>query len=235
MVFHDTPRARGSDGNGSKVSSRPGGFTTNQTSLTIPLSRWGLETLSLDLSQESTTKQTTQTTWTVLSDDEPTVGGIDEETVYITGGEKNDGSGLGYHEAWTVTLSSGSPKEIDHLAIVTSLNATVENCVATSRPSPGFKSSLFNLYTSGIRELSEQLSTENLTSLQTLSAYLQQIDEHNGRLRALIHVAPRDQLVKLAKERDDERKAGKCRGSLHGIPIVLKSILGPDGQSQKSC
>jgi amidase len=79
-----------------------------------------------------------------------------------------------------------------------------------------------NLYTAGIKELNERLSSGTLTSAQLLSVYLEQIDKHNDRLRALIHVAPREQLAQIAAERDEERKAGKCRGVLHGIPIIVK-------------
>lgn len=80
----------------------------------------------------------------------------------------------------------------------------------------------FNVYTAGIKELGDHLARGTLTSSQILSIYLQQIDRHNDRLRALIHVAPRDDLVRIAAERDTERKAGIYRGVLHGIPILVK-------------
>ncbi|KAJ9102829.1 hypothetical protein QFC20_004936 [Naganishia adeliensis] len=85
-----------------------------------------------------------------------------------------------------------------------------------------------NIYTSTIRSLSSQLSLGNLTSLQIVTAYLRQIDVHNPKLKALIHVGPREGLMALAREMDDERKEGKCRGVLHGIPIVLKDNIETD-------
>jgi amidase len=79
-----------------------------------------------------------------------------------------------------------------------------------------------NIYTSTIRSLSLQLSLGNLTSLQIVTAYLRQIELHNPKLKALIHVAPRDELMALARESDNERQKGNCKGALHGIPIIVK-------------
>jgi hypothetical protein len=81
---------------------------------------------------------------------------------------------------------------------------------------------LFNVYTAGIKELSEALSDGSLTSVQVLDTYLAQIDRHNDTLRAIVHLAPREQLYRLARQRDFESKLGRCRGPLHGIPIVVK-------------
>lgn len=84
-----------------------------------------------------------------------------------------------------------------------------------------------NIYTSTICSLSLQLSLGNLTSLQILTACLRQIEMHNPRLKALIYVAPREELMALAREMDEERKEGKCRGALHGIPIIVKWVSRP--------
>lgn len=81
-----------------------------------------------------------------------------------------------------------------------------------------------NIYTSTIRSLCLQLSLGNLTSLEIVTAYLRQIEVYNPRLKALIHVGPREGLMAYAREMDYERKEGKCRGVLHGIPIVLKWV-----------
>lgn len=81
---------------------------------------------------------------------------------------------------------------------------------------------LFNVYTAGIKELSEALADGSLTSVQILDTYLAQIDRHNDTLRAIVHLAPREQLYRLARQRDFESKLGMCRGPLHGIPIVVK-------------
>lgn len=50
-----------------------------------------------------------------------------------------------------------------------------------------------------------------------------QIERHNPALNAFISLAPRDKLLSQAAALDKERRANRCRGPLHGIPIVLKA------------
>jgi len=80
-------------------------------------------------------------------------------------------------------------------------------------------------------ELSEMLNAGAITSVEIVEAYLHQIEQHNRRgrrLRALISVAPRHELIRIARRLDDERARGKRRGPLHGIPIVLKDNIMTD-------
>ncbi|KAF2677883.1 amidase signature enzyme [Lentithecium fluviatile CBS 122367] len=80
-------------------------------------------------------------------------------------------------------------------------------------------------------ELSEMMSAGAITSVEIVEAYLHQIEQHNRRgrqLRALISVAPRHELMRIARRLDDERARGKRRGPLHGIPIVLKDNIMTD-------
>ncbi|KAF2714645.1 amidase signature enzyme [Pleomassaria siparia CBS 279.74] len=80
-------------------------------------------------------------------------------------------------------------------------------------------------------ELSEMLNEHVITSVEIVEAYLNQIEQHNRRgrqLRALISVAPRHELIRIARRLDDERARGKRRGPLHGIPVVLKDNIMTD-------
>jgi amidase len=80
-------------------------------------------------------------------------------------------------------------------------------------------------------ELSELLNAQAITSIEIVELYLNQIEQHNRRgrqLRALISVAPKHELLKIAKKLDDERARGKIRGPLHGIPIVVKDNIMTD-------
>lgn len=80
-------------------------------------------------------------------------------------------------------------------------------------------------------ELSELLNAQALTSVQIVQLYLREIELHNRRgrqLRALISVAPKHEVLKIARKLDDERARGKVRGPLHGIPIVLKDNIMTD-------
>lgn len=80
-------------------------------------------------------------------------------------------------------------------------------------------------------ELSELMNAQALTSVQIVRLYLKEIEQHNRRgrqLRALISVAPKHEVIKMARKLDDERARGKIRGPLHGIPIVLKDNIMTD-------
>jgi amidase len=80
-------------------------------------------------------------------------------------------------------------------------------------------------------ELSELLNAQALSSVQIVQLYLREIGLHNRRgrqLRALISVAPKHEVLKIARKLDEERARGKIRGPLHGIPIVLKDNIMTD-------
>jgi amidase len=82
-------------------------------------------------------------------------------------------------------------------------------------------------------ELSELMNAQAISSVEIVELYLHQIEQHNRRgrqLRALISIAPKHELLKIAKKLDDERLHGKIRGPLHGIPIVLKDNIMTDAQ-----
>ncbi|ALL14021.1 amidase [Caulobacter henricii] len=61
------------------------------------------------------------------------------------------------------------------------------------------------------------------TSEQATQAYLAQIKAKNDLLRAVIAVNPA--ALTDAKARDAERKAGKVRSAIHGLPILLKDNI----------
>lgn len=89
----------------------------------------------------------------------------------------------------------------------------------------------FDPLTATAYDLSEMLSMGTITSVEIVEAYLHQIEQHNRRgrqLRALISVAPRHELMRIARRLDDERARGKRRGPLHGIPIVIKDNIMTD-------
>ncbi|KAF2277986.1 amidase signature enzyme [Westerdykella ornata] len=89
----------------------------------------------------------------------------------------------------------------------------------------------FDPLTATAWELSELLNTGALTSVEIVETYLHQIEQHNRRgrqLRALISVAPKHELIRIAKKLDAERARGKRRGPLHGVPVVLKDNIMTD-------
>ena len=70
------------------------------------------------------------------------------------------------------------------------------------------------------------MEQQKLSSVELVTFYLQQIETNNQKgadLRAITDIN-RD-AIKLATRLDSERKAGKIRGPLHGLPLVLKANI----------
>lgn len=81
------------------------------------------------------------------------------------------------------------------------------------------------LLTLDARSLQKRLETRALTSVELVISCLKQIEQHDrqgAQLQALISVAPRELLLQRASELDSERRSGRVRSSLHGIPLLVK-------------
>lgn len=74
-----------------------------------------------------------------------------------------------------------------------------------------------------IPELQTLMTSGALTSRELTTTYLQRIEMLNPLLHAVIETDPN--AVAMAIQLDAERRAGRLRGSLHGIPILLKDNI----------
>jgi amidase len=84
----------------------------------------------------------------------------------------------------------------------------------------------FELNEITIAELQEKMAKGSYTSAQITQLYLDRIaaiDKNGPKLNSIIEVNP-DALT-IAKAMDKERKDGKIRGPLHGIPVVIKDNI----------
>jgi len=81
-----------------------------------------------------------------------------------------------------------------------------------------------------IPELQSLMASGQLTSRELTQAYLGRIDRLNPMLGAVIETNP--QAIGLAAALDGERRAGRVRGPLHGIPILLKDNIATDDAMQ---
>ncbi len=78
-------------------------------------------------------------------------------------------------------------------------------------------------------ELVHRLSTGAVTSAEVTQAYLDQIERHDGAVRAFLRVDPPAALAQ-AEAIDQRRKAGKPVGMLAGLPVAVKDVLCTQGE-----
>jgi len=85
--------------------------------------------------------------------------------------------------------------------------------------------SAFDLLTTTACDLQERLENGTTTSEALVRVYLNQIHKHNVKgmgLRAMISVRSEEDLLRVARELDNERKSKGSRGPLHGILVIVK-------------
>ncbi|KAH8592551.1 amidase [Bisporella sp. PMI_857] len=79
-----------------------------------------------------------------------------------------------------------------------------------------------------IETLTEGLARNKFTSVDLVKAYLARISEVNDALHAVDEVNP--EALAIASQLDIERSAGKIRGPLHGIPLLIKNNIATNDQ-----
>ncbi|KAF1999217.1 amidase signature enzyme [Amniculicola lignicola CBS 123094] len=72
-------------------------------------------------------------------------------------------------------------------------------------------------------ELAAGLEGKHFTSVDLVEAYVKRILEVNATLHMVVEINP--DAIAIAKELDQERKHGKSRGPLHGLPILIKNNI----------
>lgn len=79
-----------------------------------------------------------------------------------------------------------------------------------------------------LAEASSRIRSRQVTPTQLVQACLERITIYNPKLNAFITVM-REQALAAARALDEEQRAGKLRGPLHGIPIALKDNIDTAG------
>jgi amidase len=77
-----------------------------------------------------------------------------------------------------------------------------------------------------ILELQEKMSIGDLTAVDILNSYLariEELDKQGPAINAIIELNPDAPVI--AEKLDQERLAGKLRGPLHGIPVLIKDNI----------
>jgi amidase len=115
------------------------------------------------------------------------------------------------------------------LAAATGLAAAARPLAATPSRAAAphrFTPAPFELEETTIAALQEGLRSGKYTSRRLCEAYLARIEQLDGRgpaLRSVIETNP--EALSLAAAADAERRAGRVRGPLHGIPVLIKDNI----------
>jgi amidase len=86
----------------------------------------------------------------------------------------------------------------------------------------------FDLNEITIPELQQKMGSGELTSRSISETYLKrikEIDKKGPELNSIIELNP--DALSIADQMDAERKAGKSRGPMHGIPVLVKDNQTP--------
>jgi amidase len=105
------------------------------------------------------------------------------------------------------------------LALAASMALAGAAADQSSRPAPA----TFSIVEATIPEMQAALKNGTLTSRQLVEQSLIRIAMYEDLLNAVIAI--NKDALKEADERDRERRAGRIRGPLHGIPVALKDNI----------
>ena len=106
------------------------------------------------------------------------------------------------------------------------LGAGLAASAAVIHPAPAAALASDAILEAGVQAQQEAMRSGQLTAQALATRYLariESIDRAGPRLRSVIETNP--DALSIAAERDRERKAGKLRGPLHGIPVLLKDNI----------
>jgi amidase len=110
-----------------------------------------------------------------------------------------------------------------------SLQAAVSNHLGEVNPSsidPIQHAPVLDLEEITVMELQKKMHSGEETAVSITKAYIariEQIDRNGPALNAIIELNP--EAIQIAENLDKERKLGKIRGPLHGIPILVKDNI----------
>lgn len=112
------------------------------------------------------------------------------------------------------TALSGSVVALAGVAACTS-----QQPIETAKPD--FAS--FDLNEATIDELQQKMVSGEISAESLCQKYLDRIALVDPVLKSVIEINP--DTITIARQLDEERKAGKVRGSLHGIPVLIKDNI----------
>src|SRR5262245_15147814 len=92
----------------------------------------------------------------------------------------------------------------------------LEASAAVARPS--------DIVQLGAVALARAISSRQVSCVEVMAAYLDQIETLNPHVNAIVALQERDGLLRQASERDAELARGAVVGPLHGFPLAVKDL-----------
>lgn len=81
----------------------------------------------------------------------------------------------------------------------------------------------FELNEITVEELQQKMQAGDFTSETICQKYLSRVEQLDPMLKSVIELNP--DALEIARNLDEERKGGKIRGPLHGIPVMIKDNI----------
>ena len=102
--------------------------------------------------------------------------------------------------------------------------AAMSGAAAMVLPNEGWASSRgFELEETTIDALQQAMARGEVSSRSIVTAYIARIKEIDPRLNSVVEINP-DALT-IAAKLDRERRSGRVRGPMHGIPVLIKDNI----------
>ena len=82
-----------------------------------------------------------------------------------------------------------------------------------------------DIFSLSLEQLAAKIKDAQLSSVEVCEKYIERINKFEKDVKAWVHF-DKKVLLEKAAEADEHRKSGKPVGSLHGVPIAVKDIIG---------
>ena len=110
------------------------------------------------------------------------------------------------------------------LALTASTALAALALMSCDKPAPKTEAKApFSVYEASIPDMQAAMKDGRTTSKEIVTQYLVRIGMYEDKLNAAVAINPH--AIAQAEALDAERKAGKVRGPLHGIPVALKDNI----------